>query len=173
MSKALVVIDMQNDFITGSLGTPEAEAIVQRVAEKIAAFDGPVVATKDTHDTGYEATQEGKLLPVRHCAVGSNGWEAPPAISRALLQKDYMPFWKDRFASLALAKHLEAAGYEEIHLVGVCTDICVISNALLIKATLPETPIIVDAACCAGVTPALHKAALDVMRSCQIIVENA
>ena len=114
MSKALVVIDMQNDFITGSLGTPEAEAIVQRVAEKIIGFDGPVVATKDTHDTGYEATQEGKLLPVRHCAVGSNGWEAPPDISKALLQKDYMPFWKDRFASLALAKHLEAAGYDEI-----------------------------------------------------------
>jgi len=172
MNKALVVIDMQNDFITGSLGTPEAQAIVRRVAEKIATFDGAVLATKDTHDTGYEATQEGRLLPVRHCAVGSEGWEAPPEISKALLEKDYTPFWKDRFASLALAKHLEAGGYGEIHLVGVCTDICVVSNALVIKATLPETPIIVDASCCAGVTPALHKSALDVMRSCQIRIEN-
>lgn len=172
MKKILIVIDMQNDFITGSLGSPEAQAIVERVAEKIRTFDGDVAATKDTHDTSYSNTQEGKLLPVLHCVVGTEGWEFPSAISRALSEKSYMPFWKDRFASVALSKHVEAGEYEEVHLCGICTDICVVSNALLLKAALPETPIYVDASCCAGTTPEMHKKALDVMRSCQVIVEG-
>ena len=172
MKKILIVVDMQNDFITGSLGSPEAQAIVERVAEKISAFDGDVAATKDTHDLSYPKTQEGRLLPVAHCAVGTEGWEFPPAVSKALANKAYMPFWKDRFASVALGKHVEAGEYEEVHLCGICTDICVVSNALLLKASLPETPIYVAASCCAGTTPEMHKKALDVMRSCQIIVQE-
>ena len=170
MKKVLVVIDMQNDFITGSLGTPEAEAIVERVAEKIRTFEGDVLATKDTHDLFYPNTQEGRLLPVVHCAMGTEGWEFPPVISKALAEKSYMPFWKDRFASAALSKHVEAGEYEEVHVCGICTDICVVSNVLLIKAALPETPIYVEASCCTGTTPEMHQKALDVMRACQVVI---
>ena len=172
MKRMLIVVDMQNDFITGSLGSPEAQAIVERVAEKIRTFDGDVAATKDTHDTSYPNTQEGRMLPVPHCVVGTQGWEFPPAISRALAEKSYMPFWKDRFASVALSKHVEAGEYEEVHLCGICTDICVVSNALLLKASLPETPVYVDASCCAGVTPKSHEAAIATMASCQIDILN-
>lgn len=170
MRKILLVIDMQNDFIDGALGTPEAVAIVPRVAEKIRAWEGPVYATQDTHQADYLATQEGRNLPVVHCVEGTHGWELAPAVREALT--DCTCLTKPTFGSRSLAETLTIVNQdrpiEEIVLVGLCTDICVISNALLLKAFLPETPIAVDAACCAGVTPESHANALRAMQMCQI-----
>lgn len=165
----LVVVDMQNDFIDGALGTPEAAAIVPKVAEKIRGFDGLVLATRDTHTADYLSTQEGRRLPVEHCVVCTPGWAIHPEIA-ALLEE--APVDKPSFGSVELGENLRAlheeAGIESVTLVGLCTDICVISNALLLKAFLPEVPVIVDAACCAGVTPESHRTALEAMRMCQI-----
>ena len=147
--KILVVIDMQNDFIDGALGTKEAQAIVPKVAEKIKNFDGKVFYTRDTHDEKYLETQEGKNLPVKHCIRGTDGWKLTPEID-VLCEGDIL----------------------NITLIGVCTDICVISNAMILKAFFPDKPIIVDAACCAGSTPEGHKNALAVMKTCQIQIEN-
>lgn len=172
MKRILVVIDMQNDFIDGALGTPEALKIVEAVKAKIRSYPPEAVfATMDTHEPNYLSTQEGKMLPVEHCIRGTEGWKIRPDVA-ALLAKATI-FEKPTFGSLRLAKALGRWNdLEEIELVGLCTDICVVSNALMLKAYLPEITIRVDAKCCAGVTPEKHRAALETMRSCQIgIVE--
>ncbi len=170
MRKLLIVIDMQNDFIDAALGTPEAVAIVEAVKEKIRSYPpADVIATMDTHGENYMQTQEGRYLPVPHCIRGTEGWQIRPDI--AALLTDAIVYEKPTFGSTALAADLKALSEQEeieLELVGLCTDICVVSNALLLKAAMPETKISVDPACCAGVTPEKHLAALETMRSCQI-----
>lgn len=172
----LIVIDMQNDFVDGALGTPEAAAIAPALVEAARAFDGELIFTLDTHGEDYLATQEGAHLPVPHCIKGTPGWELIPALAELQRERDARVFEKPTFGSTELARHLVQRNAEEpidsIELVGVCTDICVVSNALLIKAALPEVPVKVDAALCAGVTPEAHEAALATMRSCQIEMER-
>ena len=169
MQDILVVVDMQNDFIDGALGTKEAVAIIPKVEEKIRNFKGTVFFTRDTHETWYLDTQEGKKLPIPHCIRDTEGWQ----IRRELddLRKTE-PIDKETFGSTDLATDLVAMNIddeiESITFVGLCTDICVISNALLAKAALPEVPITVDASCCAGVTPESHENALKAMEMCQI-----
>ncbi len=169
--KVLVVVDMQNDFIDQALGTKEAVGIVENVAKKISGFDGRVIFTRDTHHENYMNTQEGKNLPVEHCIEGSEGWKISSALP---VSDDAIIFDKPTFGSKELGEYLENLAeltpIEEIEVIGLCTDICVISNALLIKAFLPEVRITVDASCCAGVTPQSHKNALEAMKSCQINV---
>ena len=173
MKKILIVVDMQNDFIDGALGTKEAVAIVPKVEEKIRNFDGEVFFTRDTHETYYLETQEGKNLPVKHCIRDTEGWQIRKELD-ALRKTE--PIDKETFGSTDLVGELvtlnEDQGIGSITLVGLCTDICVISNAMLLKAFLPETEIIVDASCCAGVTPESHEAALATMKMCQIMVEG-
>lgn len=166
--KYLIVVDMQKDFIDGALGTKEAQAIVPNVRKKIEEFDGEVIFTRDTHHKDYLSTQEGRNLPVEHCIEGTAGWE---------IDKSLQPFCKGMvvnkptFGSMALAEEIwERGDAQEITLVGLCTDICVISNAMLLKAAMPEVPIIVDRACCAGVTPQSHENALEAMKMCQITI---
>lgn len=170
MRNILVVVDMQNDFIDGALGTPEAVAIVDNVVEKIKSYPTEnIVATRDTHTPDYLNTQEGRNLPVVHCVEGTPGWEIAPKIAEAL--GDARVINKPTFGSVELAQLLVEWSREEeltIELVGLCTDICVVSNALLIKASLPETLVYVDESCCAGVTPATHTAAIQTMAMCQI-----
>ena len=170
MKKYLLVIDMQKDFVDGSLGTAEAQAIVPAVAEKIRGFEGEVIFTQDTHGENYMETQEGKFLPVLHCIKGTPGHEVIPELQEFLA--DAKVFLKGTFGSVDLAAYLSkrAEEIESIELIGLCTDICVVSNALLLKAAMPEKPLFVDASCCAGVTPEKHAAALETMRSCQITV---
>ena len=167
--KILVVVDMQNDFIDGALGTKEAEAIVPNVAEKIKGFDGKVIYTRDTHKPEYLSTQEGKNLPVEHCIENSKGWKISDKLP---VTENAKIINKPTFGSKELGLYLEELSkketIEEIELIGLCTDICVISNALLIKAFLPEVPIVVDPTCCAGVTPQSHDNALLAMKMCQI-----
>ena len=169
MGKILVVVDMQNDFIDGTLGTPEAVKIVPYVKNLIAHFDGKVFFTRDTHFDDYPDTQEGKNLPVKHCIQGTSGWQIHPELE-ALRKTE--PIDKVTFGSSALPKILEAEKPESITFVGLCTDICVISNVMITKAFLPEVPVIVDAAGCAGVTPESHKNALAAMKMCQVSVIN-
>ena len=175
MRKILIVIDMQNDFIDAALGTKEAVSIVEAVKDKIRSYAPEnVIATMDTHGENYMETQEGKYLPVPHCIKGSEGWKIRSDIA-ALLEGAKI-YEKPTFGSTALAEDLrELSKKEEIELelIGLCTDICVASNALLLKAFMPEVKISVDAACCAGVTPEKHLAALETMRSCQIQVTGA
>ena len=171
MKRFLVVVDMQKDFVDGGLGTKEAVAIVPSVAEKIEGFDGRIFATLDTHFENYMQTAEGRQLPVPHCIKGTDGWQLDKAVAAALEKKDYTAVEKNTFGSVDLPGLIKAAAGEDdfsIELIGLCTDICVVSNALLLKASFPEMPISVDAACCAGVTPEKHEAALETMRSCQI-----
>lgn len=168
MKNLLIVVDMQLDFISGTLGTREAQAIVPAVAEKIAAFDGDVVYTRDTHTPDYLNTAEGKKLPVVHCVQGTDGWQIHPDILAAGQGKTVAIVDKPTFGSLELWEFAAAGGYDAIQLVGVCTDICVISNALGLKARLFETPIAVCRDCCAGVTPDSHANALAAMAMCQI-----
>ena len=173
MQKLLVVVDMQKDFIDGSLGTAEAQAIIPAAAEKIRTFDGKIFATLDTHYENYLQTAEGRKLPVEHCIKGTPGWEINDEIKSALEGKDAVYTEKGTFGSVDLPRLIEKAaggGEFEAEFIGLCTDICVVSNALLVKAHFPEMKISVDSACCAGVTPAKHEAALETMRSCQIDV---
>lgn len=170
MKRLLVVIDMQIDFISGSLGTQEAEAIVPAVTEKIRGFQGDVVYTRDTHGTNYLETQEGKNLPVVHCIQGTPGWEIHPEVQKAGEGKTVAVIDKPTFGSVELCEFAAAGHYETIELVGLCTDICVISNALCLKSRLWETPITVWPDCCAGVTPESHENALSAMKLCQINV---
>jgi len=174
MRKILVVVDMQNDFIDAALGTAEAVAIVDAVKEKIRSYPiDNVIATMDTHGEDYLKTQEGKNLPVVHCVKGTDGWRIRPDVA-ALLDGAKI-YEKPTFGSTALAADLKALSEREeieLELIGLCTDICVVSNALLLKAYMPEVKISVDAACCAGVTPKKHLAALETMRSCQVEVTN-
>lgn len=180
--RVLVVVDMQKDFVDGALGTKEAAAIVPQVVEKINTFDGRFVVTYDTHQADYLNTQEGTNLPVVHCVEQTDGWEMENSVLDALDERvpetgtDVEVFFKPTFGSVELADWLtqmdKKSGLEEIVIVGLCTDICVISNALLIKAFLPEVKITVDAACCAGVTPESHATAIAAMKMCQINIEN-
>ena len=179
MSKILIVVDMQNDFITGSLGTKEAEAIVEKVVEKIETYKQQghkVIYTRDTHDETYLDTREGEKLPVVHCVKGTQGWELATAIQKTVISENQI-YDKGTFGSVRLGEKIKCLSEEEpkleIELIGLCTDICVISNALLIKAYLPEADITVDAACCAGVTPESHENALKAMQMCQIDILNA
>ena len=168
--KILVVVDMQNDFIDGALGTPEAVAIVPYVKQLIETFDGKVIFTRDTHFANYLDTQEGKNLPVPHCIHGSRGWEIHPELE-ALRKTPVID--KLTFGSSELPRMIaQEAEIESITFVGLCTDICVISNAMVIKAFFPEIPLIVDAKACAGVTPQSHENALAAMKMCQITVVN-
>lgn len=168
----LLVIDMQKDFIDGSLGTKEAEAIVPAVAKRAECFDGTVIFTRDTHTADYLNTAEGKKLPIEHCIQGTPGWELHPLLEDIRIKRNARVFDKITFGSkelaLALAEEQNTRSIRSITLCGLCTDICVISNALLLKAFLPETCIQVDASCCAGVTPQSHANALEAMKSCQI-----
>ena len=170
MKKILIVVDMQNDFIDGALGTKEAVAIIPYVKELISDFDGKVFFTRDTHFDSYMQTEEGKNLPVMHCIKGTDGWQIRPELDE--LRKTE-PIDKITFGSSKLIEILKAEGdIESITFVGLCTDICVISNAMLVKAFFPEIPLIVDAMGCAGVTPESHTRALKAMEMCQIKVIN-
>ena len=172
MRKILIVIDMQNDFIDGALGTKEAEGIVDRVIAKMDTYaPEDIYATRDTHPENYLELQEGHYLPVPHCIEGTDGWQIRPGIAERIPADHIID--KPTFGSLALAEEMKklfaaADGEVEFEFVGLCTDICVVSNALILKATLPEAKILADSACCAGVTPEKHAAALETMRSCQI-----
>ena len=159
----LVVIDMQNDFIDGALGTAEAEAIVPNVVDRIKNFNGLVLATRDTHGENYLETQEGKKLPVEHCIQGTKGWQ----IADGLVTEDCQYIDKPTFGWTHWS---EESLDGEIELIGLCTDICVVSNALILKAEYPEAEISVDASCCAGVTVETHQAALLTMKMCQVDV---
>ena len=175
MNKLLVVVDMQKDFIDGSLGTSEAQAIVPAVVEKIKSFDGDVVYTMDTHHNNYLETQEGRKLPVVHCVINTEGWKLHPDVQAALNEKNAHVITKPTFGAVDLIEYIELdkrhKKYDSIELVGLCTDICVVSNALLLKAYYPETLISVYASCCAGVTQETHQAALTTMKMCQIEVK--
>lgn len=174
MQDILIVVDMQNDFIDGALGTKEAVTIVPRVKEKIAAFSGPVIFTRDTHPENYMETQEGKNLPVPHCIKGTEGWQIRPELDS--LRKTE-PVDKPGFGSVELGRMLLEMNEKEpiasVTLIGLCTDVCVISNALIIKAFLPEVPVKVDAACCAGISPRSHDNALSAMAMCQVEILNS
>lgn len=173
MQKILLVVDMQNDFIDGALGTAEAEKIVPLVKEKIEGFDGTVLFTRDTHFDNYMETQEGKRLPVPHCIKGTEGWQIRKELDalRTTEAIDKLTFGSSELGQLLVKKN-EEEPIESITVIGLCTDICVISNALLAKAFLPETEIRVDARCCAGVTPQSHENALNAMSVCQIVIER-
>lgn len=167
--KLLIVVDMQNDFINGTLGTPEAVAIIPNVVKKISEWDGDIVYTQDTHLDNYLETNEGRHLPVPHCIMGTEGHKIESSILSALSEKKCVEeVLKPTFGSIKLAE--KARAYEEIEIIGLCTDICVISNALLIKAYCPESAVSVDASCCAGVTSESHNAAITTMKMCQIDV---
>ena len=171
MKKILIVIDMQKDFVDGSLGTDEAQAIVPNAFKKIQDHSGDIIVTYDTHSEDYLSTPEGLKLPVKHCIKGSDGWKLDAHIEHALSSKRYIAVEKPTFGSVALpdiSRDMCIDEDFEIELIGLCTDICVISNALLLKAAFPEKKISVDSSCCAGVTKELHEKALAVMRSCQI-----
>ena len=172
--KVLVAVDLQNDFINGALGTAEAAAMLPRAERKIRSFEGLVLFTRDTHTEDYLNTREGKALPVPHCIKGTPGWTLDDGVAAALEQKGYTPVEKLTFGSVLLPRLLYQAAEGEnftVELVGLCTDICVVSNALMLKANFPEMEISVDSACCAGVTPATHQAALTTMGCCQIQVK--
>ena len=170
MKKIIIVVDMQNDFIDGALGTKEAVAILPKVEKKLAEAEGKAdfVFTMDTHGRDYLSTQEGKKLPVEHCIKGTPGWEIAPTLKK-YAEKAKATVEKGTFGSVKLAEIVK--DYDEAELVGLCTDICVISNALLLKAFLPEMKISVDSACTAGVTVESHNNALAAMKMCQIDVE--
>ena len=181
--KVLCVIDVQNDFIDGSLGTNEAQAVLPNIVEKIKSWKGFTIATMDTHNLDYLSSHEGKKLPVVHCLFNEKGWRMPKSVESALEDGAYLGrCCKSTFGSLnhhstpsGFAKDLvdkindTANGFNlEITLMGFCTDICVVSNALILRAYFPEATIKVDSSCCAGTTPEMHQKALDVMKSCQI-----
>ena len=167
MSRLLVVVDMQKDFVDGALGSPEAQAIVPHVLDKVRAYRDAgeeVVFTLDTHFEDYMDTMEGKKLPVVHCVKGSPGWELVPGLK----DEPGIRFEKHTFGSRELADYVARGKYDFVELIGLCTDICVISNAMLIKAAVPDTSIQVDRACCAGVTPRSHDNDLSAMGMCHI-----
>ena len=171
MKKILVVVDIQNDFVDGALGTCEAVAIIDNAAQKIKNFDGDIFVTLDTHYENYMQTLEGQKLPVPHCIKNTNGWFLNPKIADALKNRNYKTVEKLTFGSTKLPQLIKESigdNQAEITLIGLCTDICVVSNALLLKANFTDVQIYVDSSCCAGVTPETHNAALEVMKCCQI-----
>lgn len=169
----LIVVDMQKDFVNGALGSQMAVDIIPAVQKKIRNFQGKVLFTRDTHQKNYMETQEGKKLPIPHCIQGTDGWEIIPELREFCKEE---PINKPTFGSIQLMERLQKENESEpvtsIQLIGVCTDICVISNALLLKAALPEVPVSVDASCCAGVTEESHQRALLAMQACQINIEG-
>lgn len=173
MKKLLIVVDMQKDFVDGTLGSKEAVAIVDNVVKKTEKFDGDIIVTYDTHADNYLETQEGKKLPVPHCIKGTDGWKLDDKVQAALNKKRFKAIEKPTFGSVELMEYIKE-NYNpndiEIELIGLCTDICVVSNALLMKANFLETKVSVDASCCAGVTPDSHNAALTTMKMCQVNV---
>ena len=170
MKKYLVVVDMQNDFIDGALGTSEAQGIVGAVRDVINGFDGNIIFTRDTHTSDYMSTREGRHLPVPHCIKDTHGWQ----ITDELSTDGALIIDKPTFGSVELAEYLtnenEVDSISSVTLVGLCTDICVISNAMLIKAALPETDVCVVEKACAGVTPNSHENAISAMKMCQITI---
>lgn len=174
MKHFLIVVDMQKDFVDGALGSQEAQAIVPAVVQKIKSFEGEIFVTYDTHTESYLETMEGRKLPVPHCIQDTDGWQLNDEVQAALDERAYTMVEKETFGSVALPALLKSAAGDEafsIELIGLCTDICVVSNALLLKAFFPEAPIAVDASCCAGVTPASHQAALTTMQCCHIDIQ--
>ena len=173
MSKAIIVVDMQNDFVTGALGTKEAQEMLPRLVAKLSEVVkrdyGDIIFTQDTHKADYLQTQEGKFLPVEHCIKGTDGWEIVPELQK-FLPRARIVIEKKSFGSTRLPTLLKP--YDEVEFVGVCTDICVVSNALLLKAFYPEQLISIDAACCAGTSPDAHQKALDVMKNCQCLIKG-
>lgn len=169
----LIVVDMQNDFIDGALGTAEAQAIVPKVEQKLKDFDGTVIFTRDTHFDDYLSTQEGRNLPVPHCLYQSDGWQIRKELQLYMgdIVIDKLTFGSDELG-LLLSELNEETPIESIEFVGLCTDICVISNVMIAKAFLPEVPLLVDASCCAGVSPETHHNALEAMKVCQVKVIN-
>lgn len=168
MKKVLIVIDMQKDFVDGSLANQAAQEIVTPIAEYIRAFDGKVIATRDTHGTEYLTTAEGKRLPVEHCIKGTGGWKITDEIATALQERNAVILDKPTFGYLGWGMLGE---YDEAVLIGTCTDICVVSNALILKAMFPDLNVKVVGKLCAGTTKENHSAALQVMRCCQVDVE--
>ena len=171
MNKYLIVVDVQKDFVDGALGTPEAQAIIPRVKEKIAEYranGGKVIFTRDTHQNNYLETNEGKYLPVEHCIEWTNGWDIYEGVAYA----DAVVINKPTFGWLYWDEYIDNSSGVEIELIGLCTDICVVSNALILKALFPSAKIKVDAAACAGVTPTSHNAALLTMQMCQVEVSK-
>jgi len=175
MDKVLIVVDMQNDFIDGSLGTPEAQAIVDNVVAKIEEYrkeNDTIYFTKDTHDNSYTNTLESKYLPIEHCIYDTHGWNLCDAIENECKRSDGIVLLKYTFGFSYWESYLERHFINTIEICGLCTDICVVSNALILRALYPNLEIVCDASCCVGTTPERHKEALDVMRSCQIQVIN-
>ena len=167
--KTLIVIDMQNDFVTGVLGSKEAVAVLPNVKKKIDAYmaaGDEVIFTRDTHEENYLETNEGRHLPVPHCVKGTEGWQVVKEIDCP----DCKHIDKPTFGYIHWSEQFKDSRISGIEIIGVCTDICVISNALILKAVFPEIDIIVDASCCAGVTPETHRAALTAMKACQVNV---
>ena len=171
MKELLVVVDMQKDFIDGSLGTKEAQAIVEPVCEKIRSFNGDVIYTRDTHSENYLDTLEGKNLPVKHCIKDTEGWQIQKDVYEAGSGKTLCVIDKPVFGSVELTEIAFIGRYEKVTLIGLCTDICVVTNALLLKTKLKEIPVAVIENLCAGVTPQSHKAAVETMKMCQVIIE--
>ena len=173
MKDILLVIDMQNDFVFGPLSTYQAREIVQNVKEKVLNFKGDIYFTRDTHFENYLSSQEGKKLPVAHCIKDTEGWQIIEDLDKLRKTEpiDKVTFGSSKLVDL-LVKENEKETINSITLIGVCTDICVISNAMIIKAFLPETEILVDASCCAGVTVESHNNALEAMNCCQITIIN-
>lgn len=168
MRKVIVVIDMQNDFIDGALGTKEAQVMLPHLVAKLEREkDALLIFTQDTHSKNYMETQEGRNLPVLHCIKPEKGWEIAPSL-QPFVKKAAAVIEKPAFGSLELPKAVAKLQPDEVELVGLCTDICVISNAMILKAAFPELPVAVDASCCAGVTPASHDNALQAMKMCQV-----
>lgn len=174
MKKLLVLVDFQNDFIDGALGTPEAISIVPNVIKKVKEWDGDIWFTADTHNTNYLNTNEGKHLPVPHCIRDTEGWQLQKDVAKVLREKlsqrdfELNTFAKDTFGSERLCWYIKLSHYDYVEFIGLCTDICVASNAIMLKAFMPEIQIAVDPSCCAGVTPETHEAALTTMKMCQI-----
>lgn len=173
MKKILIIVDMQNDFVTGTLGTPEAQTIIPAVINKINNHKGPIIFTQDTHSDNYLTTLEGKNLPIPHCIEGTPGHDIIPEIKtksgyekHSILKSTFGVDWHNVIESSVMRNTLEET--DEIIIIGVCTDICVVSNAIILRAMYPNKQITVDASCCAGVTPEKHTAAIETMKSCQI-----
>lgn len=176
-NKLLVVVDVQNDFVDGVLGTPESRAIIPNIVKKIQNWDGAILYTMDTHSDTYLNTNEGKHLPIPHCIQDTWGWKQNSAVASIISAREVeskfpeTSVWslkKSTFGSRCLGNVIFNGHYSYIEFIGLCTDICVVSNALILKADCPECTIAVDPTCCAGTTPENHKAALTTMKMCQI-----
>ena len=173
--KYLLVVDVQNDFVTGSLGSPEAQAVLENICNKVETFDGVVLFTRDTHKEDYLNTQEGKYLPVEHCIEGTYGWELVDRLKNYARLNESVIYNKPSFGNIYMGSDIKSLfklnSIESIEIIGLDTDICVISNALILKTEVPELPVYLDSSCCAGSTRERHEAAIEIMKSCQIIVK--